>query len=131
MKTNRILVLPVEMPINLSGAVDTLRALEEDQNLEAFALQLKESKQGYLDHVLNQRDKIDGRKIGYFYPIVNHAIAKSKPVHALGEEDFKDLGDAMNKYKTLSEICLGVKGDICYVCSNHNARLIREIKIIN
>jgi len=129
METRKILIIPTNFPIELDGAVEALKKLREESNLDSIALQIEKQKQKYLDQIVREQRRADNKQLGYFYPIVNYALENSKKVHAVGEREFEEILEAIRTYQELSHLC--EQGVLAYVCSQRNAQMIRRIRIID
>ena len=125
-----ILILPTVLPLDLSSSIKVIRNLQELNDFGCVALQLDQSNQDLLFKAYRGRSEVRFEEIRYFSPVVNFATSRGKPTYAVGEEDFKDMNEAVETYKFLSEIHNSIR-DLAYVCSRENANFFKNIRIID
>ena len=129
-KSNRILVFPTRFPLILEESIKLVKKLKHIKNIDALALQLSTENQEYLFDIFLMRIKIDGERIGYFYPLVNYATSNNKPSYAMGESEFSDFHEAINFYHRLSDLSNNI-GFLAYICSKNNSEFLKRIKKID
>tara|TARA_Y100000310_G_scaffold340741_1_gene437573 strand:+ start:7679 stop:8104 length:426 start_codon:yes stop_codon:yes gene_type:complete len=125
-----ILILPTILPLTLDTSIKVIKNLQELNDFGGIALQLNLFNQDLLSKTYNERSKVSLEEIGYFYPIVNFATYRCRPTYAVGEEDFKDMNEAVEIYRSISDIHNSI-GDTVYVCSRENANFFKNIIVID
>jgi len=117
----KILIIPVRLPLTITESIRSIRTLNSSPKIKSIALQLSKMHQDYLTKTFEENKKIDGSRIGNFYPIVNYAMSTKRQISAMGDREFHDVEEFMEFYYELSDLHFE-RGPLAYISSENNAR---------